>query len=972
MGSKPTTQTKPQSINVGQNELRKSESNAGNAGHKNNGTNQPGYSQHGGNQQGNNQLGYNQQGNNQYGGNQQGNNQIGNNQQGSNQQDQVTPGNDQQNYHSGNQQGNNQLDNTQQGINQLGNNQQGSNQQDHRPPGNDPQDNHGGNQQGNNQLDNNQQGNNQLGNNQQGIQQQDHRPPGNDQQDHHQKGNQEQGRQDEITRQKQRESPQLSPPVYLNREPESKPEPERKPEPEPEAKPEPEPKPEPERKPEPEPEPEKKASESEYKPTLKPEPKPEPEQQHKPKSAPKTKLEQVQKTEPNHVVLSRQENRKEIFDGYEESEQGGYVCFIEFRHSVEDIDRVYEQYPNTSAGPFVDLEFTLDDAIENQTEVLEWKRPMEFARAPVLFSPGATRCDLGHDFGYTHWFLSMLAVLSEKPELFYKVVPEDGWIPEDGVFRCRFWRFGEWKDVHIDDYLPVINGYILRGAKSQSNENEMWPSLVEKAFARFHGNYSTIYVQPGDAFLALTGGVSEYIYFTKDLQEDSSGSMEKALSLLQRVKNALRTGSLLLCEVHEDYASHKGLVGSHAYSLTGSEEVTRKGGKKVQLVRIWNPWGHTEWKGRWSDGAPEWDTVPPDSVQPISTANGEFWMQLDDFIKYFTRLIICSISPDFNRDGSEDILKYKTCIYGDWFGETAAGFQNKIKNPKYLFTVPEDGKDETGKVPLVLQIIQKTMIRNADEKFSIRIDLYRVLGENENSTILVTEELGEENHIYKMELQMTNRFCVEPGRYMAVPSTMNAGEKKEFLIRIFSSGPLSYVKDTPIRAIVMACDIDRDAELNLDTEICFCECYFGRWVHKINAGGQISHPTHYLNPQYGFTIPADGGEELVSFTLTQAPRSTRDPIGFRVYPLEGAVPVNQDYLYNNYENCPANTEGSQGTFVNANCITSIWRLPPGRYLLLIHMNATTDQNIYALVCRASCNLNIDMIGSTGIVSLSRQ
>ncbi|KAK3588059.1 hypothetical protein CHS0354_012105 [Potamilus streckersoni] len=794
--------------------------------------------------------------------------------------------------------------------------------------------------------------------NEQGNNQQGHHQPGYNEQNHHKEGHPKQRHQNEISRQDQRE-PTPPPAVYLYPEAKPNPEWEREPEPElePEQKPEPEPESEPEQELEPENEPEPEP-EQELKPD--PAPEPEPEKKHKlvPTPEPKRVPEKDKETKP--VMHPSQDNRKENFDGYEESVEGVRECFLDFRQNREELDRVYEQYPNTSAGPFVDLEFTLDDAIKDKTDIIEWKRPMEFASDPVLVSQGATRCDIGQGSAGTCWFLSMVAVLSEQPELFEKVVPADGWIPEDGVFHCRFWRFGEWEDVHIDDYLPVIYGDTPWGAKSRDDKNEMWPSLVEKAFARFHGNYNAIYGgQPGDAYLALTGGVSEYIDFDKELEADSQGSKKKALTMFQRVQNALRTGSLLSCEVPEKYNNHKGLVGGHAYSLTGAEEVKRKGDGKVQLVRIRNPWGHTEWKGRWSDVASDWDTVAPNSVKHANIDDGEFWMQLDDFIKYFSGLTICSITPDFDKDGSEDTLNYSTCIYGDWCGETAAGFKNKIKNPKYLFSVPEDGIDETGNVPIVLQIIQKIAHRKVDEKFSTRIDLYRVVGESDDGSILVVEELGEATNIYKMEIQMTNRFRVEPGRYMAVPSTMNAGEQKEFLIRIFSSCPLSDIKDTQSRTIVMACDIDSDAERNLGSEIRFSECFFGRWVHKKNAGGQISHPTHYLNPQYGFTITARGEEETVSFALLQAPKSTRDPIGFRVYPLEGVVPVDQDYLYKNYESCPTNIEGSKGTFVDANSITSIWRLPPGRYLLLIHMNETTDQNIYALVCRASCHLNIE-------------
>ena len=37
------------------------------------------------------------------------------------------------------------------------------------------------------------------------------------------------------------------------------------------------------------------------------------------------------------------------------------------------------------------------------------------------------------------------------------------------------------------------------------------------------------------------------------------------------------------------------------------------------------------------------------------------------------------------------VLEFCTNICGDWIGEKAAGFQNRINNPRYLFYVPDDG-----------------------------------------------------------------------------------------------------------------------------------------------------------------------------------------------------------------------------------------------------------------------------------------
>ena len=38
------------------------------------------------------------------------------------------------------------------------------------------------------------------------------------------------------------------------------------------------------------------------------------------------------------------------------------------------------------------------------------------------------------------------------------------------------------------------------------------------------------------------------------------------------------------------------------------------------------------------------------------------------------------------------VLEFCTNICGDWIGEKAAGFQNRINNPRYLFYVSDDGK----------------------------------------------------------------------------------------------------------------------------------------------------------------------------------------------------------------------------------------------------------------------------------------
>ena len=59
----------------------------------------------------------------------------------------------------------------------------------------------------------------------------------------------------------------------------------------------------------------------------------------------------------------------------------------------------------------------------------------------------------------------------------------DAYNPVTGVFHCRFWRFGQWIDVYIDDYLPFKN-QLLAASRSKNYKGEMWVSLMEKAYAK--------------------------------------------------------------------------------------------------------------------------------------------------------------------------------------------------------------------------------------------------------------------------------------------------------------------------------------------------------------------------------------------------------------------------------------------------------------------------------------------------------
>ncbi|XP_069026015.1 calpain-5 isoform X1 [Embiotoca jacksoni] len=292
---------------------------------------------------------------------------------------------------------------------------------------------------------------------------------------------------------------------------------------------------------------------------------------------------------------------------------------------------------------------------------LTWKRPREICKDPRLFVDGISTRDLHQGSLGNCWMVAAISCLASEPSLWKKVVIPDHvdqeWNPKRldlyaGIFHFRFWRLGRWLDVVVDDRLPVSGDGVLLFCRS-ATPREFWSALLEKAYAKLNGCYEALEGgNTAEALIDFTGGVSEPLGLDREalsLRGDQRRAFFQTLAQVHERK------SLITCSIRPaegetvESVLDCGLVRGHAYGITAVRKVRllKTGGtSRLFMVRMRNPWGTTDWTGAWSQGSEQWQQLSRaerEKMGLIVRDVGEFWMDFEDFCRYFTDVVVCRL-----------------------------------------------------------------------------------------------------------------------------------------------------------------------------------------------------------------------------------------------------------------------------------------------------------------------------------------
>ena len=329
------------------------------------------------------------------------------------------------------------------------------------------------------------------------------------------------------------------------------------------------------------------------------------------------------------------------------------TCSTSADRAKADNEDFYALYSGSST--YTDSDFTADSSSlywagfgETRGQMAQTESYVTWARAGEKFSSntlfgsnGITEEDIIQGYIGNCWFLAAASAVAEVPgrleKNFLNNVNE---LSPNGIYGVTMYALGIPHTVIVDDWLPLqrySNGTFVTLFASISGDGGIWGPILEKAFAKYHGNYE--HIVGGDPRMAVRTltGFPHYI-----VNHDSSLNKEELWTKLQdhvaHPTDIITSGTPNSAGGDSD-SNADGLVMSHAYSLIGSATLS----DGTRLVQMRNPHGQEGFKGKWSDGSSLWTAQAKADVEadPHVTKHevdndGIFFMSFDDYTTQFS------------------------------------------------------------------------------------------------------------------------------------------------------------------------------------------------------------------------------------------------------------------------------------------------------------------------------------------------
>ena len=158
------------------------------------------------------------------------------------------------------------------------------------------------------------------------------------------------------------------------------------------------------------------------------------------------------------------------------------------------------------------------------------------------------------------YFLSALQSLSEKPERIKKIIQKNK-INDSNIYQANVFINGKPVCIVMDDFFPIIESENkLAFAGINPDSNNIWPLIIEKAYAKANGSYEDI----------INGNCSDAFRFLTPAPVETINHDYEDKTLFDKITNSLSKGFLVMCDITNtlntnlDELAKMGLITNHA------------------------------------------------------------------------------------------------------------------------------------------------------------------------------------------------------------------------------------------------------------------------------------------------------------------------------------------------------------------------------------------------------------------------
>jgi len=547
--------------------------------------------------------------------------------------------------------------------------------------------------------------------------------------------------------------------------------------------------------------------------------------------------------------------------------------------------------------PFTDKHGKLRLSPKQTHSLGKWSRPEEFSSDPKIIENidcFAIKQTVVSDCS----FVASLAVAAQYEKRYNKKLITNIIYPQNrngfpiynssGKYMIKLRINGVARKVIIDDYLPISrHGEPL--CSYSVNRNELWVSLLEKAYMKVMGGYDFPGSNSNIDLYALTGWIPERVAMK------SSEETFNREALFKKLYDRFHKGDVLVTvatgQMSDAEAERTGLVSSHAYALLDIREV-----KGVRLLMLKNPWSHVRWRGNyseldvsnWTDEMKKLLNYNPEKA--ATHDNGVFWIDYDSLIQFY---------DVFYLSWNPALFAHTTSTHHSWNAGLGPvkDLYNIGDNPQFSLTVRSTGSSAVW-VLLSRHITDIEDFRENREYITVLVyknEGKRVYYPSDPAPFIDGVRINSPHYLCKILQSSAGTH-----RYTLVVSQYEKCNTINYSLRVFSTCPFE------LKKIVMPYKYKE-------------EITNGSWKGA-SAGGCGNHPHTYANnPRYQFSLNAAATELLIEL---KGPKQYQ--LGFDI----NCIPTS--------ENVPAGgfSRKSSGTYRSGFVIMELDGVPPGVYQIV--------------------------------------